>query len=271
MITLIDSVERIDRSASLRTSAATTANPCLPRRPGASIAAFSASRFVWPEMSLISSRISPIFCLLAERQCALGDRLDLLLHVMHGVSGPLGGHRDRAHGVRDGSGRGRELSIVVDVCATAADCSLVTAAGCAAAPRNLTQHRRRRAKLTEELVELGQGCLQILLPRECRRSSRSANTANARQADTARTAATTPIHSAWVADELAAAARWPPLDLQAVSCWREPSHRPRRPRAAPTPRAHEPGLFPRPAGSARRPRTGPRSHPPTAPQPGLGR
>jgi hypothetical protein len=63
MISPTGSVERIDRSASLRTSAATTANP-LPASPAraASIAAFSASRFVCPAISLTRSSISPIFC-----------------------------------------------------------------------------------------------------------------------------------------------------------------------------------------------------------------
>ncbi len=48
-------------SASLRTSSATTANPlpCSPAR-AASMAAFSARRFVWSAMSSITVTISPI-------------------------------------------------------------------------------------------------------------------------------------------------------------------------------------------------------------------
>jgi hypothetical protein len=62
MMTLIESVEWTERSASLRTSVATTAKP-LPASPAraASMAALRARRLVWPAMSLISSRISPIF------------------------------------------------------------------------------------------------------------------------------------------------------------------------------------------------------------------
>ncbi len=63
MISLMDSVEATERSASLRTSPATTANP-RPASPAraASIAAFSARRLVWAAISLINSRISPICC-----------------------------------------------------------------------------------------------------------------------------------------------------------------------------------------------------------------
>ena len=62
IISRIDSVERMLRSASLRTSLATTAKP-RPASPAraASIAALRARRLVCSAMSLISSRTSLIF------------------------------------------------------------------------------------------------------------------------------------------------------------------------------------------------------------------
>ena len=148
MIALIDSVDRIDRSASLRTSAATTAKP-LPDSPAraASIAAFSASRFVCPEISLISSRISPIFCVRSPSDSARSEIASTFSCMSAMVSPARSAACDTARTVSAIDPAVAASSwIVADVCATAADCSLVPRPRSAPPPqltRHLTQHPRR--------------------------------------------------------------------------------------------------------------------------------
>ena len=138
MITLIEFVERIDRSASLRTSAATTAKP-LPASPAraASIAAFSASMFVCPEISLISSRISPIFCARSpsdNARAAIASTFSCMSRIVLPVRSAAC-DTARTLSAMDPAAAA-SCWIVTDVCVTAADCSFVTAAAFLAAMRS---------------------------------------------------------------------------------------------------------------------------------------
>ena len=137
-MTLIDSVERSERSASLRTSAATTAKP-LPASPAraASMAALRASRLVWPAMSSISSRISPIFWARSpsdRARTAIASTFScisrMVTPVRSAASAMVCTVSAMAPAVVASS------SIVADVSATAADCSLVTVAASFAASRS---------------------------------------------------------------------------------------------------------------------------------------
>ncbi len=90
---VISLVSLLDRSASLRTSAATTVKPlpCSPAR-AASMAAFRASRLVWLAMSSMASTIWPIsWLLLAQRRHLLGALADGGAHALDAADGL--GHR----------------------------------------------------------------------------------------------------------------------------------------------------------------------------------
>ena len=138
MISRIDSVDATDRSASFRTSAATTANP-LPASPAraASIAAFSARMFVCAAMSLISPKISPIFCARSpsDSDCAAivstFSRISTIVRTVRCAASATAFEFSAIDPAVAASSW-----IVADVSVTAADCSLVAAAALRAASRS---------------------------------------------------------------------------------------------------------------------------------------
>jgi len=211
MITLIDSVDRTDRSASLRTSAATTAKP-LPASPAraASMAAFSASRFVCAAISLISSTISPIFCARSPSESARAAIASTFSRMSRMVS-PV---RSAALAIScalsaiEPAAVARS-SIVADVCATADDCWLATASAFLAASRSspetspsTAEVERIRARRLFSWPSAALSCSSRWPPR---RSNLIANSETATPASTARIAAPMPTPVASPAAELAAA------------------------------------------------------------------
>ena len=136
MISRISSVERMERSASLRTSDATTAKP-LPASPAraASMAALSASRLVCcGDVGDQLQHLADLLAALAEGQRALGDRLDLVLHVAHRVAGLVDGARPGLGVVGDRARRGVQLlDGRGDLGDRARDCWLVAVETCALA------------------------------------------------------------------------------------------------------------------------------------------
>ena len=138
MISRIDSVESIERSASLRTSAATTANP-RPASPAraASIAALSASRFVCSAIALMSSRISPIFWLRSpsdSERSAIVSTFSCMSRIVSPVCSAAPATA-RALSAIDVAVTANS-SIVADVSVIAADCSAVVASASWAAVRS---------------------------------------------------------------------------------------------------------------------------------------
>ena len=138
MIWRIDSVESIERSASLRTSAATTANP-RPASPAraASIAALSASRLVCSAIALISSRISPIFWLRSpsdSERSAIVSTFSCMSRIVSPVCSAAPATA-RALSAIDVAVTANS-SIVADVSVIAADCSAVVASASWAAVRS---------------------------------------------------------------------------------------------------------------------------------------
>jgi hypothetical protein len=136
---------------------------------------------------------------LAEGQRPRGDRLDLVLHVAHAMAAfaiacALSAIDPAAVA---------SCTMVADVCATAADCSLVTAAAFLAACRSspvtstrIAEVERMRPRRSSRSPSRPSAAVSSCSRRKARPSSRTAKSANAMPAARARMAAVIPMASA---------------------------------------------------------------------------
>ena len=97
---------------------------------------------------------------LAERQRAVGDGLDLFLHVAHGAGGVLGVLGDGADGVGDGAGGGRQFldggRCLGDGGGLLAGGGGGAGGGGAQLARDLAEHPRRRPQPGQQLIAVAE-------------------------------------------------------------------------------------------------------------------
>ena len=133
------------------------------------MAAFRASRFVCPAMSLISSRISPIFCARSPSESArsaMASTFSCMSRIVSPVRSAAFATACALSAIEPAVVA--SSSIVADVSATADDCSLVTAAAFFAASRSSPVTSPRTAEVersrAQKLVQPAERRRQFVLP-----------------------------------------------------------------------------------------------------------
>ena len=135
------------------------------------MAALRASRFVCSAMSLISSRISPIFCARSPSESArsaIASTFSCMSRIVSPVRSAAFATACALSAIRPAVVA--SSSIVADVSATADDCSLVTAAAFFAASRSSPVTSPRTAEVErmrlEEFVQPAERGRQVPFPHE---------------------------------------------------------------------------------------------------------